>query len=33
MLTTAVFELLQQFYRAAEISNVANAVSSCADQP
>jgi len=30
---TAVFELVQQFYHATEISNVANAVSSCADQP
>jgi len=29
MLTTAVFELVQQFYHA----NVANAVSTCADQP
>jgi len=26
MLTTAVFELVQQFYHATEISNVANAV-------
>ena len=32
-LTTAVFELMQQFYHAAEIANVANAVSACADQP
>jgi len=32
MLTTAVFELVQQFYYAAEIDNVANAVSACADQ-
>jgi len=33
ILTTAVFELVQQFYHAAEISNVANAVSTCAPQP
>jgi len=33
MLTTAVFELMQQFYRAAEIANAANGVSACADQP
>jgi len=35
MLTTAVFELVQQFYHAAEIGwpNAANAVSACADQP
>jgi len=33
MLTTAVFELVQQFYHATEIGNVANAVSACADQP
>jgi len=33
MLTTAVFELVQQFYHAAEIVNEANAVSACADQP
>jgi len=33
MLTTAVFELVQQFYHATEISNVANEVSACADQP
>ena len=33
MLTTAVFELVQQFYHAAEIANVANAFSACADQP
>jgi len=31
MLTTAVFELVQQFYHATEIGNVANAVSTCAD--
>ena len=28
-----VFELVQQFYHATEIANVANAVSACADQP
>jgi len=33
MLTTAVFELVQQFYPPTEIGNVANAVSACADQP
>ena len=35
MLTTAVFELVQQFYHAAEICrpNAANAISACADQP
>jgi len=33
MLTTAVFELVQQFHDATEIANVANAVSVCADQP
>jgi len=33
MLTTAVFELVQQFYRATEIGNVANAVRVCACQP
>jgi len=33
MLTTAVFELVQQFYHAAEIGNVANVVSAYADQP
>jgi len=33
MLTTAVFELVQQFYHDTEIGNVANAVSACADQP
>jgi len=34
MLTTAVFELVQQFYYAAEIGrpNAANVVSACADQ-
>jgi len=35
MLTTAVFELVQQFYHAAEIGrpNAANAVSACVDRP
>jgi len=33
MLTTAVFELVQQFYHATETGNVAKAVSTCADQP
>jgi len=33
ILTTAVFELVQQFYHATEIGNVANAVSTCAAQP
>ena len=33
MLTTAVFELVQQFYHDTEIGNVANAVSTCAAQP
>jgi len=33
VLTTAVFELVQQFYQATEIGNVANAVSACVDQP
>jgi len=33
MLTTAVFELVRQFYRATETGIVANAVSACADQP
>jgi len=33
MLTTAVFELVQQFYHATEIANVANGVSARADQP
>jgi len=33
MLTTAVFELVQQFYHATEIGNVTNAISACADQP
>ena len=33
VLTTAVFELVQQFYHAAEFGNVANAVRACAGQP
>jgi len=33
VLTTAIFELVQQFYHAAEIANVANGVRACADQP
>jgi len=33
ILTTAVFELMQQFYHAAEVGNVANAVSACDEQP
>jgi len=33
VLKTTVFELMQQFYHATEIGNVANAVSACADQP
>jgi len=33
MLTTAVFELVQQFYHATEIGNATTAVSACADQP
>jgi len=34
MLTTAVFELVQQFYHATEIGRVGDGVSSaCADQP
>jgi len=33
MLTTAVFELVQQLYHATEIGNAANVVSACADQP
>jgi len=31
MLATAFFELVQQFYHATEIGNVAKAVSTCAD--
>jgi len=33
VLTTAVFELVQQFFHATEICDVPNAVSVCADQP
>jgi len=33
MVTTAVFELVQLFYHATETGNVANVVSTCADQP
>jgi len=33
MSTTAVFELVQQFYHATEIGYVDNAVSACAYQP
>jgi len=33
MLTTAVFELMQQFYHATETGSVANVVSTCAAQP
>jgi len=33
ILTITIFELVQQFYYAIEIGNVANAVSTCADQP
>ena len=33
MLKKAVFELVQQFYHATEIANVANALSACVDQP
>jgi len=33
MLKTAVFEIVQQFYHATEIGNVANAVGTCANQP
>jgi len=33
MLSTSVFELVQQFYHATEIGDVATAVSACADQP
>jgi len=32
-LTTAVIELVQQFYHATEIADIANAFSACADQP
>jgi len=33
MLTTAVFAVVQEFYHATEICNVANAFSPCANQP
>jgi len=33
MLKKAVFELVQEFYHATEIGNVADAFSACADQP
>jgi len=33
MLTSAVFEFVQQFYHATEISNVSNAFSTWADWP
>jgi len=33
ILTTAVFELVQQFCHATENGNEANAVNACADQP
>ena len=33
MLKTAGFELVQQFYHATEVGNVANAVRACADKP
>jgi len=33
MLKTAVFELVQQFYYAAEFGDVVNTVSASADQP
>jgi len=33
MLTTAVFELVQQFHHATETGNVANAVRTCTAQP
>jgi len=32
MLTSCVFELVQQFYHATEMGNAANAVSACDDQ-
>jgi len=31
--TIAIFELVQQFYHATEIDNLANTVSACSDQP
>jgi len=33
MLKTAVFELVEQFYHATEVGNVANGISACTDQP
>jgi len=33
MLTTPVFEFVQQFYHATEIRDVANGVRACTDQP
>jgi len=33
MLTTAFFELVQQFDHATEIGNVAIAINACAEQP
>jgi len=33
MLKKVNFELMQQFYHATEIGNVAFAISACADQP
>jgi len=33
MLTTAVFELVQQLHHATGIGNVANAASACPDEP
>jgi len=33
MFQKALFELVQQFYHATKIANVAIAVSACADQP
>jgi len=33
VLKTAVLELVQQFYHATEMGNVANAISTCTDQP
>jgi len=33
MLTTAVFELVQQFYHATEIANVGDGVCACPGQP
>jgi len=32
MLTTVIFELVQQFYHDTEIGNAANMVSACVDQ-